>query len=178
MKTWAIAPCTVADAAQLAHNNMSAFWEDPHWRQLWPNITFSYLVEQSIKRQPRNLLRDRENTRHQKVVDPSTGVVVGYARWILPSGFAVEKDGEGGAGWTEAQVEDVSEEERKRFEELAKSAWWGGAAGMSGIDDKSYVVMNRILEEKPYISTSHQFLPAPLSYQFRPQSGHHREGEY
>jgi hypothetical protein len=88
-------------------------------------------------------------------VDPSTGAVVGYARWILPSGFAVGRDGEGGAGWTETQVEHVSEDDSKRFEELAESGWWNGGTGMSGIDDKNYVVMNRILKEKPYISQSY-----------------------
>lgn len=151
MAGWKIEPCTVADGLALARNNMAAFWEDPTWILLWPsNITQEFLIEQSAKRQPRNLLRDREHTRHQKAVDSTTGAVVGYARWILPSSHSTAKDG--GPEWEEAQVADVSDDERKRFEELAESAWWKGRNDMNGLDDKNYAVMNPILAEKPYIS--------------------------
>jgi hypothetical protein len=153
MTTRKVAPCTAADAAALAHNNMSAFWEDPIWILLWPkHIKLSYLIEQCAKCYPRNLLRDREKTRHQKVVDPVTGEVIGYARWILPDELVKGKEGEICA---EGVVEDVSEEKRKNFEELAASAWWDRGAHnlkIGDTDDVNVAVRNRIVAEKPYIS--------------------------
>ncbi|KAI0112714.1 acyl-CoA N-acyltransferase [Hypoxylon sp. NC0597] len=150
MTTWRIEGCTVADAAALAHNNMSAFWEDPTWILLWPKeTTREFLIEQGAKRYPRLLLSDRETARHQKAVDPNTGAVVGYVRWILPPGYSTTNDGN--PVWPEAQVPDVNDDERKQFDELAQSAWWNGRKEMKNIDDKNDVVMDRILAEKPYI---------------------------
>ena len=150
MAGWKIEPCTVADGPALALNNMTAFWEDPTWILLWPkNITQEFLIEQSAKRQPRNLLRYREHTRHQKAVDPATSAVVGYARWILPSGHFTAKNG--GPEWVEAQVADVSDDEKKQLKKLAESAWWNARSDMNGLDDKNYAVMNPILSDKPYI---------------------------
>lgn len=158
MTTWKIEHCTVDDAAALAYNNMSAFWEDPNWKNGWSkDITLEYLIEQSAKRQPRNLLRNREKTRHQKAVDPTTGAVVGYARWILPDDHLVGKNG--GIGWIEAQVPDVSDAERKRFDELAESAWWDAGGSMSGSDDLNTVVINRLLAESPKISKCNKLSP-------------------
>ncbi|CRG89003.1 hypothetical protein PISL3812_06038 [Talaromyces islandicus] len=149
--SWKIEKCTVADAAALASNNMPAFWEDPTWRIIWPDdIKLEFLVEQSIKRQPRNLLRSRETHRHQKAVDPVTGAIVGYARWILPPSHVTAKDNLG-PEWVEAQVPSVSEEQTAHFEELANSAWWNTKSGMDDMDDKNYVVMNRIMTQKPYM---------------------------
>jgi len=151
MVAWKTEHCTVADTPALARNNMAAFWEDPTWILLWPkDISLEFLIEQSTKRQSRNLLRDREGARHQKAVDPATGTVVGYTRWILPSCNFFAKDG--GPEWAEEQVLDVSDDEKKHFKELAEVAWWNGRSDMSGLDDKNYVVMNRILAEKPYMS--------------------------
>ncbi|KAH8694012.1 hypothetical protein BGW36DRAFT_361834 [Talaromyces proteolyticus] len=130
---------------------MAAFWEDPTWIILWPkDITLDFLIEQSAKRQARNLLQSRQDRRHQKAVDPVTNAVVGYARWILPSGHVTTE--EGGPEWVEAQVPDVSEEEKKHFEELAQSAWWNPGSDMGEIDEKNEEVMERILAEKPYIT--------------------------
>ncbi|KAE8142358.1 hypothetical protein BDV38DRAFT_278523 [Aspergillus pseudotamarii] len=129
---------------------MAAFWEDPNWVILWPkDMKREFIIEQSAKRQPRNLLRDREKVRHQKAVDPVTGAVVGYARWILPSGHYTTEDGS--PAWAEAQVPDVSEGEKKRYQELAESAWWNPREDMDSLDDKNHVVMDRILAEKPFI---------------------------
>ncbi|GAB1211219.1 hypothetical protein ATERTT37_000332 [Aspergillus terreus] len=151
MTSWNIEHCTVADAAALARNNMAAFWEDPTWIALWPKaVTLDFLIEQSTKRQARNLLRSREDTRHEKAVDPITGTVVGYARWILPPGHVTAADGK--PTWAEAQVPDVGEAERKHYEELAASAWWNPKEGMGEIDAKNEVVMERILAERPYIT--------------------------
>ncbi|KAE8369830.1 acyl-CoA N-acyltransferase [Aspergillus caelatus] len=139
MTTWKIEPCSVKDAAALARNNMAAFWEDPNWITLWPkDMKREFIIEQSAKRQPRNLLRDREKVRHQKAVDP-----------ILPPGHRTAENGS--PAWAEAQVPDVSEDEKKRYQELAESAWWSPREDMDSLDDKNHVVMDRILAEKPYI---------------------------
>ncbi|KAE8315837.1 acyl-CoA N-acyltransferase [Aspergillus transmontanensis] len=150
MTTWKIEPCFVGDAAALARNNMAAFWEDPNWVILWPkDMKQEFIIEQSAKRQPRNLLHDREKVRHQKAVYPSTGAVVGYARWILPPEHCTGENGS--PAWAEAQVPDVSEDEKKRYQELAESAWWSPREDMNSLDDKNHVVMDRIRAEKPYI---------------------------
>lgn len=152
MPRWKIERCIVIDGSALARNNISAFWEDPTWVLSWPNITQEFLIEQSIKRQPRNLLRDRQKTRHQKAVDPTTGAIVGYARWVLPPSHFTAADGR--PEWAEAQVPDVNEDEKKHFKDLAESALWSAIArhDVDVMDDKNVAIMNAILAEKPYIS--------------------------
>ena len=149
MSYWKIEPCTFDDAQALARNNMSAFWEDPTWILMWPNIKLEFIIEQSAKRQPRNLLRNREQMRHLKTIDPTTGAVVGYARWELPSSHCIT--GEGTPVWAEFQMPDVSDEEKKRFDGLAESSWWKARSDMSGIDDKNMEAMKRILAKKLYM---------------------------
>ena len=103
--------CTVEDPANgLARNNMSAFWEIPGWNIIWPaGKDLEYLVNATTKRMPHALLTDRPVRRHQKVIYVPTGEIVGYARWVISDSLKDE--------WLEAQVPDVSEEEKKRFSE-------------------------------------------------------------
>ena len=163
MTAWEIKGCTVADAAALARNNMAAFWEDPTWILVWPkDISLDFLIEQSTKRQARNLLRSREDTRHQKATDPATGALVGYARWILPPSHVAAVDG--GPMWAEVQVPDVEEDERQHHEQLAASAWWNPREEMDEIDAKNTLVKKRILAEKPYISTYPSDAPKSPAY--------------
>ncbi|KAF6805603.1 acetyltransferase [Colletotrichum sojae] len=145
---WKILPCTLADAPALARNNMSAFWTDPNWRIMWPDRTLDFIIAQCAERVPRNLLRDRVTLRHEKAVDPETGALVGYARWVLPAGLAA---GPGRAPWAEAQIPDVSAEESAAIEKKADAAWWE-PVDMEGSDDESIGIRNRILASKPYIS--------------------------
>ncbi|KFY08840.1 hypothetical protein V492_05863 [Pseudogymnoascus sp. VKM F-4246] len=149
MAHWKIESCTFDDAQALARNNMSAFWEDPTWILMWPNIKLDFIIEQSAKRQPRNLLRNREQMRHLKAINPTTGAVVGYARWELPSSHCITA--EGTPVWAEFQMPDVSDEEQKRFNELAESSWWKARSDMSEIDDKNMEAMKRILAKKLYM---------------------------
>lgn len=87
---------------------MTAFYGLAAWRLLWPNLTLEKIIEDTIKRFPRNLVKDRDNKRHQMVVETSTGEIVGYARWILPKDSNIK--------WLEGQVAEPSPEEKERFE--------------------------------------------------------------
>jgi len=143
---WSIQRCTVADAAALGENNASAFWTDGSWRQMWPLCTLSpFVVEQVTKRLPRNLLTDRAKLRHQKAVDPATGEVVGYARWILPPSRA------GDEWWPEAQVPDVGDDEKAAFGELAGSAWWHFRGDDTPLDIAMGKIKDRMLAEREYM---------------------------
>ncbi|OHE93255.1 acetyltransferase [Colletotrichum orchidophilum] len=145
MAPWKIEPVTLADAPVLARNNMSAFWTNHNWTLVWPkDTTLDFLITQTTKRLPNNLIRDRATLRHQKAVDPQTGELVGYARWELPSGY------EEATAWADFQIADVSEEERTAIKAQADAAWWK-PIDMSGIDD-CVPQKKRIMAEKPYIS--------------------------
>ena len=107
MATYKLIPnCTVEDAAGLAKNNMTSFYGEPWWNMLW-DIPLESIITMCTARTPNNLMRDRHVRRHQKVIDTSTGQIVGYARWILPETHA--------DGWLEAQVPDASDEDKARF---------------------------------------------------------------
>lgn len=99
MTYWIVTSCAVSDGADLARNNMSAFWEDPTWKLLWPKfMAKEFIIEQCSKRVPRNLLQERSTLRHQKAVDPETGALMGYARWVLPQGRVVRRRARVGGG--------------------------------------------------------------------------------
>ncbi|KAF5484480.1 hypothetical protein CGCS363_v014803 [Colletotrichum siamense] len=147
MVSWKIVPCTLADAPALARNNMNAFWAtDKNWKLGWTiqNIELDFLVGEVIKRMPNNLLKNRETLRHFKAVDPETGTLMGYARWELPAKYADAPE------WADAQIPDVSEEERKAIKERSDGAWWKPYS-MDGINDCG-PEKHRILAEDRYIS--------------------------
>jgi hypothetical protein len=150
MSPYAIHHLTVQDAPALARNNMAAFWEDANWNILWPKgTTLPFLITQASNRYPRNLLKDRNILRHEKAVDPSTGALLGYARWKLPVAEALR-----GECWTEAQVPDVSQSERNMFEKQASEAWWEPRSEMDSLDDENHRVKNRILGEGSFLGKS------------------------
>ncbi|RDW65748.1 GNAT family N-acetyltransferase [Aspergillus mulundensis] len=149
---WTITHCTVADAPALAHNNMSAFWTDPSWRLLWPkDIELSYLIDQCSLRYPRSLSQNRQTMRHQKAIDPTTGEVVGYARWVLPEGLDQNAAGREGVAWPDAQVPRIPQEEEKEFEKRALSAWWSPRTDMGAMDDQIHAIADRHVRGKVYI---------------------------
>lgn len=140
-----ISGCTVADGDALAANNLPAFWADPHFRLNWPNRTLEYYVIQIAKRMPNNLLTGRETKRHVKAVDPDTGRIVGYVRWILPAGFDASV-------WPEAVTPAVSEDDQAFFRRLASMADWD--TGDNATDEPISPVQkaeNEILSKKTYI---------------------------
>ncbi|KAJ0108764.1 hypothetical protein J7T55_011255 [Diaporthe amygdali] len=122
MPDYVIQGCTIQDAADVARNNMSSFWQDQNWRIVWKHSTLPRVIEACTARSPRNLLKDRALLRHFKAVDPETGKFVGYARWKLPPGYHTNEDGT--AVWPEGQTPDVSSEERAKIEEVADAADW------------------------------------------------------
>ncbi|KJZ70378.1 hypothetical protein HIM_10222 [Hirsutella minnesotensis 3608] len=111
-----VSRCTVDDARDLAENNMSAFGRESWWNLLWTNKSLDYMVAQCARQYPAKLLSARDVTRHQKVVEASTGKAVGYARWILPESLA--------GNWLEARVPGVDEEDKMRYEEEFAAADW------------------------------------------------------
>lgn len=148
---YTISGCTVADADALAANNLPAFWADPHFRSNWPGRSLEYHVIQVAKRFPNNLLTGRETKRHLKAVDPGTGRIVGYARWILPAGF------QGVSVWPEAVTPAVSGDEGVFFRRLAGMADWdngetaGGGGGGGEPVDLVQEAEDEILSGKTYI---------------------------
>ena len=143
---WSIQPCALADVPALAHNNLSAFWTDPTWRQMWPMCTLPpFVIEQATLRMPRNLLNDRATLRHQKAVDPGTGKIMGYARWILPPSHA------GDESWSEAQFPDASEEEKAAAAEAAESAWWHFNDEEVPLEVAMSKTKERLLAEREYM---------------------------
>ncbi|KAK2002498.1 acetyltransferase [Colletotrichum falcatum] len=145
MTAYKIDPCTLADAPALARNNMSAFWTNHSWYLLWPKDTkLEFLIEQTTKRIPNNLISNRATLRHQKAVDPETGALLGYARWVLPPGYeeAVE--------WADSQIADVSEEEKRELKKRSDAAWWKPIS-MDEIDD-CIPEKNRFMAKRPYIN--------------------------
>jgi hypothetical protein len=100
-----IVNCNVDDSPGLARTNMSAFWDEPWWRMLWPNKSLDAVITLTSSRMPNDLLRDRNTSRHQKVVDSNTKQIVGYAQWTLPKSLS--------KSWLQAQTADGRHEPRE-----------------------------------------------------------------
>lgn len=143
-KEYIILGYTVADDDALAANNLPAFWADPHFRLNWPNRILEYHVIQIAKRCPNNLLTGRETKRHLKAVDPDTGRIVGYARWILPADFDASV-------WPEAVTPAVSEEDEALLRRLASMADWGTGDTTDEPTSPVRKTENEILSKKTYI---------------------------
>jgi hypothetical protein len=149
MATYTISQCTIADGAALSRNNMSAFWEDPNWVLAWRHKTLEEHIAQVTKRVPRNLLNDRETLRHQKAIDPQSGRLLGYARWILPASYAALADGT--PAWPEAMVPAVAAEEEAEIRRVADTAIWDPRHDADALDEPVSRIKREILERKPYI---------------------------
>ncbi|KAJ3345045.1 hypothetical protein HDU83_004465 [Entophlyctis luteolus] len=112
-----VAVATPRDAAGLAATNMSAFWEDRNWRLVFGSRTFDDVVASNTLRWPRNLaLVDRATRRHLKAVHDASGILVGYARFILPPALA--------GSWLDAQVPAPTADEAAEFERRFAAADW------------------------------------------------------
>jgi hypothetical protein len=112
--SYAIGSVTVNDAPGLSKVMMSAMYRDPHWALLFGSMPLQDIIDACTERLPKALSSNREERRHQKVIDQSTGEIVGYARWILP-------DGAHGIEWLDAQVPEASEAEMEAYEKAFKA---------------------------------------------------------
>lgn len=161
-----ITHCTVADAPDVAHHSMHAFWQDPNWRMLWRPAHarggLPFVVAQATARGPRGLLRDRGRLRHYKAVDAATGRFVGYIRWRLPvrHGGSEEEAGGGSSSsssgpvcWSDGQTPDVSPEERDIYDRRAEAAWWETDPSGDVLDGPMKKIRDDLLAKKEYIGT-------------------------
>ena len=108
--------CTVADADDMAINNMAAFFTDTTWVLNWEGKSLETVTANAKMRAPWNLLKNRDTERHIKAIDPDTGRLLGYAKWTLPERCKGE--------WLGAQVPDVSKEDKLRYLETYGAADW------------------------------------------------------
>ncbi|KAL7900361.1 hypothetical protein HDV63DRAFT_370943 [Trichoderma sp. SZMC 28014] len=149
MAAFAIAPCSLADSAALSRNNMSAFWEIPNWILAWRHTTLEEHIDKMTKRYPRRLISDRETSRHQKVVDPETGRLLGYARWVLPESYTVLSNGE--PAWPEAMFPAVSPEEEAEIKRVAEETQLNPNNDTDPLDEAVRVIKEKIMARKPYL---------------------------
>lgn len=157
MPDYVIQGCTIQDAADVARNNMSSFWEDQNWRIVWKHSTLPRVIDACTARSPRNLLKDRAVLRHFKAVDPETGKFLGYARWKLPPGY--DKTEGGGPTWPEGQTPDVTPEERAKIEEVADAAVWNPDTESDDLDAPITRRKIEYLARKEYLSKMTFYLP-------------------
>lgn len=144
-----VSNCTVDDAVGLANSNMTAFYGEPWWNMNWDK-PLAAIIESAAARMPVNLLKERNVRRHQKVIDTSTGQIVGYARWILPESHA--------DSWLDAQVPDVSEQDKARFQTAFAAADWAIRPEVDGSDDLVLEQFNKHIPKGPYMSEYYLFL--------------------
>lgn len=149
MATYKLVPnCTVDDAVGLANSNMTAFYGEPWWNMNWDKPLDTIIASATV-RMPTNLLKERDVRRHQKVMDAETGQIVGYARWILPASHA--------DSWLEAQVPDVSEQDKARFQAAYEAADWAIRPEVAGSDDLVSEQFYKHAPKGPYISKNYPF---------------------
>ncbi|KAK1758314.1 acyl-CoA N-acyltransferase [Echria macrotheca] len=156
---WKIEGCTVSDGDAIARNNASAFWFQPYWRILWPaDMQQEFIVTQARKRLASAvLLRARDTTRHEKVVDEQEDRVVGYARWALPDAYKNE--------WLDRQVPAVSPEVAAELKERADSAWWKPRNDMGELDRKVDEERDRVLAIIPPVHMELEYLAVHPDHQ-------------
>jgi hypothetical protein len=109
----------------------------------------SYVASQSALRGRRNLLSDPVHRRHQKVIDTSTGAIVGFARWLLPDSVpgAVPTENL----WPAAQVPRVSKEVELEAEREYASADWSYDHALDALDGPVLAIKHRLMAGKKFI---------------------------
>lgn len=144
---------TVEDGEEMARNNMSAFWGDPNWRYVWKHSTLPHVIKAAADRGANNLLKDRDALRHFKCVDETTGNLVGYIRWKLPSSRYKKEDGS--PVWPEGQTPDVSAEEMAKIKARAEGADWNPNATNpdDNIDEPLTRRKAELMARKEYLRT-------------------------
>ncbi|KAL7933032.1 hypothetical protein V8C35DRAFT_306089 [Trichoderma chlorosporum] len=149
MATYALAPVSMSDSAALSRNNMSAFWEDPYWVQAWRDTTLEKHIETVTKRYPRRLISDRTTARHQKAIDPETGRLLGYARWVLPESHATTASGE--PTWPEALGPLVGSEEEAEIKRIAEATPWNPNNDSDPLDQNVSEIKKELMKDKTFL---------------------------
>ncbi|EHK18061.1 uncharacterized protein TRIVIDRAFT_45222 [Trichoderma virens Gv29-8] len=128
---------------------MSAFWEDPNWVLAWRNTTLEKHIETTARRYPRRLISDRATSRHQKAIDPQTGRLLGYARWVLPDSYATTSEGE--PTWPEALGPLVGPEEEEEIKRIAEATPWNPDNSSDPLDNNISKIKKELLAKKTYL---------------------------
>ncbi|KAL7792066.1 acyl-CoA N-acyltransferase [Trichoderma ceciliae] len=149
MATYAVAPCSVSDCDAISRNNMTAFWEIPNWVLTWRHTTLEQHIITTSKRYPRRLISDRETSRHQKAIDPKTGRLLGYARWVLPASHTTAVDGE--PTWPEAMGPSVGPEEEAEIRRVADATPWNPNTESGPLDAAVREIQDRLMRKKSYL---------------------------
>ncbi|KAL6694022.1 acyl-CoA N-acyltransferase [Trichoderma pleuroticola] len=149
MSTYTLAPVSVSDSEDLSRNNISAFWQDPNWVLTWKDSTLEKQIDITARRYPRRLISDHATARHQKAIDPQTGRLVGYARWVLPDSYATTADGE--PTWPEALGPVVGPEEAEEIKRIAEATPWKPNNATDHLDNNVTKIKNELLEGKTYL---------------------------
>ena len=68
-----------ADGEQIAYVYISAFFDDPFMKTLYPGVPFEKQVAGAMSRWPTNY--GDISSHYKKVIDTVTGNIVGYSKW-------------------------------------------------------------------------------------------------
>ena len=145
MSEYKIVGCTPDDGAGIAKCKVSAFWGEDWWTVVFSDKRPDALANAMSARIPHGLLQDRRLHRHQKVVHVPTGEIVGYARWILAEEAAEE--------WIDAQVSDVSDEEKTKHKKPFEETVWEFDDTNPQSDDHIHVWRQELSPKAPHLGT-------------------------
>jgi len=119
----AVDPTVDGTPLAIATVMVTSRWSDVHWRNLFqPGTTETEAIHANAARVPWNLISGRAAKREQIAVNEITGEIVAYCRWVLPDSLIADAAKGEAVVWPEAQVKDVTEEQKPEFEKKRKSA--------------------------------------------------------
>lgn len=153
MSAYKVTSCTLDDAPAIAHNNVSAFWEDKNWVLMWTrkNKSREYVISQAALRWPYNLVKDTTYRRREKTIEVSTGKLVGLCTWVLPkAGTEKYNDQEICDVWPEARVPGVDEEMLEGLKKRYNEADWDSDHAMDVLSPAVNELRARCKGDKKY----------------------------
>lgn len=152
---YSIEPCTDKDGAAIGDMYLRAMWTDPSWPLIWGSKSMEFVASQTALRMPYTLLDDPEYARHQKVVDCTTGQIVGYARWMLPKLDPTDSKGL----WPAAIVPRVDLEREQQLEQDRNSADYEYDHAWDIFDEPISESRKRLVEGKRYMCRNSVLCP-------------------
>lgn len=145
MSQYKLVGCAPEDSAGIAKCKVSAFWSEDWWTVVFSDKRPGALSSAMTARIPHGLVQGRRLQRHQKVVHVPTGEIVGYARWILAEEAANE--------WLDAQVCDVSDEEKAKHKKAFDETVWEFDDTNPQSDDHIHVWQQELSPKAPHLGT-------------------------